>query len=224
MGINTGELAEYLKPDTNGFIYSSAKSFLNRHANPESLFAQLKSLLFQGELTSCHDLIQLILREGHPLSSYPEVYLLRAQIAFEQGENLGEVMSWVQQARLCDISSNDLLYWDQMMNGILCLKEGDYLRGEEILSSLFGEESVSTIARYSLANHYFWKSRDDKMALSILEELTHERPSFILAKSCLGFLYNKLGMKEKAQIAFAYCLRFETNPEKIKLFKEQLAS
>lgn len=225
MGIKQTDILSFIEPESTGFIYETARSFLKRHSNPESLLGQLMSLLAQGQLGSCHDLIQLIIREGHELADNSQVYLLRAQIAFEQSENLGEVMAWIQQAKLCQhLHAEDITHWDELMHGVQALKEGDYQAGENVLEALTEINSVSVIARYRLAHHYFWKNINTEKALFLLEELCEERPEFLKAKSCLGFVYNKLGMKEKAQNAFAYCLERETNPERIKFYRQQLAS
>lgn len=218
------EVQSFLEPETSGFIYDTARSFLKKHSNPDSLLAQLKSLIARGELSSCHDLIHLILREGHPLSNNSQIYLLRAQIAFEQSDSLQEVMAWVQQAKLAGHKCDDVAQWDQLMVGVAALKDGDYELGMTSLEKLVETYSVSTIARYYLAHHYFWKNINAQKALIILEELCEERPGFLQAKSCLGFVYGRLGMKTLSQDAFAYCLKRETNPDRIEFYKQQLAS
>lgn len=224
MGIKQTDVTSFLEPESTGFIYDTARSFLKRHSNPESLLGQLKCLVGSGQISTCKDLIQMIIREGHSLADHSETYLLRAQIAFEQSENLGEVMAWIQQAKLCSNLSSDITHWDELMFGMTALKEGDYKKGESVLEQLTETPSVAIIAKYKLAHHLFWKSINTEKALFILEEVAHNRPEFVQAWSCLGFVYNKLSMKEKAQEAFMKCLEFETNPEKIQFYKQQLAS
>ena len=102
MGIKQTNIMSYIEPESMGFHHDTARSFLKRHSNPESLLLQLKNLLSKGQLEACRDLIQLIIREGHVLADQSEIYLLRAEVAYLEAENKGEIMAWVQQAKLCD--------------------------------------------------------------------------------------------------------------------------
>lgn len=224
MGIKQTDILSFLEPESTGFIYDSARSFLKRHKSPTSLLGQLKSLLTQGQLTACRDMIQLIIRESHELADTSELYLLRAQVAYEQADNFGEVMAWVQQAKHCPKKSPAIASWDSLVEGIQALKEGDYDKGQKVLSEFEPESELYRIAQYEMAHHLFWRNIDQKHALHILETLCEERPEYIKAWSCLGFVYNRLGHKGKAQEAFGHCLELETDPEKITFYRQQLAS
>lgn len=185
---------------------------------------QLKGLLGQGQLGSCQDLIQLILREGHALSEDCRIYLLRAQIAFEESEEFHQVQAWIRQAEMVSSDHTDLDSWLQWENAHLALKEGDHEQGENELRKLLTKASVRQLAQYSLAHHLFWKNKDIPQALNLIEDLCEERPGFIKAWSLMGFIYNRLGRKTEAQEAFAHCLEHETRPEKIEFYRQQLAS
>ena len=56
-------IADYLEPECTGFIYNTARSFLRRHSNSNSLLTQLQGLFEKGEYESCKDMIQLICEE-----------------------------------------------------------------------------------------------------------------------------------------------------------------
>ncbi|MEM7646233.1 MAG: hypothetical protein AAF203_04940 [Pseudomonadota bacterium] len=224
MEIKKTDIMSFLEPEETGFIYDTARSFLKRHSNPESLMAQLKSLVARGQLSACRDMIQLIIREGHSLGDSSEIYLLRAQIAFEQSGSKGDVMTWVQQAKMANPKCEKLQSWETLIEGVNCLDEGDYQKGETLLKTLSDNEEVAGLAQYQLAHHYFWRNIDGELSMAMLEDLCMNRPEFTKAWSCLGFVYNRLGMKDKAQEAFGLCLENETNPEKIAFYKQQLAS
>ena len=98
------------------------------------------------------------------------------------------------------------------------------LMGEDLLNTLTKSEEVGALAQYTLAHHLFWKNRNTELALDLLENLVQELPQFTKAWACLGFVYNKVGNKEKAQQAFGECLALENNPEKIRFYKQQIAS
>lgn len=185
---------------------------------------QLKTLFAQGSLSSCRDLIQLIIREGHVLADGSEIYLLRAQVSYLQADNRGEVMAWVQQAKLCENLSPTIIQWDELVYATTALAEGDYINGQLILEKLVEDPNIGHLAQFELAQHLFWKNIDPERALVLLEETTKDFPQFIKAWSCLGFAYNKYGMKEKAQMAFAQCLEIDSCPERTKIYKQQLAS
>jgi tetratricopeptide (TPR) repeat protein len=225
MGIKQTDIHTFLEPNSLGFYYESARSFLNRHADPNVLLAQLKTMLRQGQLGACHDLIQLVLREGHDLGDHSALYLLRAEVAYFRGENLGEVMAWVQQARLCPVSNDELDLWEKLNQATTALKEGDAIQGQIDMEQLIADEGVvSHLAQFELSYHLFWKNIDAERALQMLSELTKEHPEFLQAWSCLGFAYNKFGMKIRAQQAFAQCLELDSNPDRLKIYKQQLAS
>lgn len=224
MGIKQTDIMSFIEPESTGFYHDTARSFLKRHSNPELLLGQLKSMLRQGQLDACRDLIQLIIREGHSLADSCEVYLLRAEVAYLQAENRGEVMAWVQQAKMCKNLTQTIVRWDELVFAITALNEGDYVEGQLILEKLMGEPSVGHLAAYELAQHLFWKNLDTERALTLLEDVACDFPEFIKVWSCLGFAYNRFGMKTKAQEAFALCLELDKNPERLKLYKQQLAS
>lgn len=224
MGIKQTDIMSFLEPVSQGFVYDTARSFLKRHKNNESLLSQLKSLIAQGQHSSCSDLIDLIINEGHSLADYSQIYLLRAQIAFHSSDNFNEATEWVKQSKLCQKLDEEIHHWDSLHQGITAFKEGDYQLGEKVLSSLLEIESVGWIAQYKLAYHLFWKNINGEVALHLLEDLTKTKSEFVKAWSCLGFVYNKSGQKEKAQTAFSRCLEKETNPDRIEFYKQQLAS
>ena len=93
MGIKQTDILSYLEPESLGFHYDTARSFLKRHSNPESLLSQLKGLISRGQLDACRDMIQLIIREGHSLADSSDIYLLRAEVAYLKGENRGEILA-----------------------------------------------------------------------------------------------------------------------------------
>lgn len=185
---------------------------------------QLKSMLAQGHLDGCRDLIQLIIREGHVLADSSDVYLMRAEVAVLQGDPKGEVMAWVQQGKLCENLSTEVIAWDELIYGQNAIAEGDYVNGQLILEKLIENKNVGHLAQFELAYHLFWKNLDVERALTLLEEVTHDFPEFIKAWSCLGFAYNKFGMKTKAQEAFSHCIELDSDPERLKFYKSQLAS
>ena len=224
MGIKQTNINAFIEPESTGFHYDTARSFLKRHSNPESLLLQLKNLLSQGQLDSCRDLIQLIIREGHVLADQSEIYLLRAEVAYLQADNKGEIMAWVQQAKLCDTLSPSIVNWDELVYATTALAEGDYVNGQLILEKLMDCEHVAHLAQFELAHHLFWKNVDSERALDLLKDLTEAYPEFIKGWSSLGFAYNKFGMKELAQEAFAHCIELDSDPERLKLYKQQLAS
>jgi tetratricopeptide (TPR) repeat protein len=224
MGIKQTDVMSFLEPESVGFIYNTARAFLKRHADPEILLGQLKNLFLGGEIESCKDLIQLIIEEQHILSEAPELFILRAQIAFEQSDDPQEYKQWLKQAQLCPSSDNALNDWMKLTEAQSALKDGDYKTGEGLLHSLMDSEQVGNLALYVLAHHLFWKNIDTKKALELLEDIVQDRPHFVKAWACLGFVYNKLNFKAKAQYAFGQCIEFESNPEKIKFYKQQLAS
>jgi len=224
MGIKQTELRSFIEPETSGFIYETARSFLRRHSNPETLLAQLKGLLARGELASCKDLIQLIIREAHSLSDDCRIYLLRAQVAFEECDGICEVKAWVKQAQFYKDHQPDSDEWNLLFLALNDLQDGDYNAGRLRLADLLDKDSVKQLAQYSLAHHLFWKNEDPQYALVLIEGLCAERPGFVKAWSLLGFICNRMGFKERAQEAFANCLKHETNPEKIEFYRQQLAS
>ena len=181
-------------------------------------------MLARGELSGCKDLIQLIIREAHSLSDDCRVYLLRAQVAFEECEDFGEVKAWVEQAQFCKGHQPDSDEWNSLFQALNDLQEGDYTNGRQRLTELLDKDSVKQVAQYSLAHHLFWKNEDPQYALQLIEELCEQRPGFVKAWSLLGFICNRVGFKERAQEAFANCLKHETNPEKIEFYRQQLAS
>ncbi len=136
MGIKQTDISSFLEPDSLGFYYDTARSFLKRHSDPEALLGQLKSLVVKGDLDSSRDMIQLIIREGHVLSDHSDIYLLRAEIAFLQADNKGEVLAWVQQAKLCKHLSSQIVEWDELVYAQTALAEGDYVNGQLILEKL----------------------------------------------------------------------------------------
>ena len=224
LGIKQTNIKSFLEPESTGFLYDTARSFLKRHSNPDSLLGQLKSLLRQGQLETCKDFIQLIIREGHSLADSSSTYLLRAQIAYEQAENKAEIMAWVQQAKLCKSLSSEIICWDNLIHGQLAISEGDYFNGQIVLEELLENSDIGHLAQYELAQHLFWRNLDSQRAVALLEEVTQQRPEFIKAWSCLGFAYNKFGLKTKAQQAFGHCIELDSNPERLKLYQQQLAS
>lgn len=224
MGIKQTDISLFLEPQSQGFIHDTARSFLKRHKNNESLLAQLKDLYIQGQYSSCSDLIDLIISEGHSISESSDIYLLRAQIDFHQTDNFLAANDWLKQAKLCAKPSVEIQDWDNLKEGISAFAEGDYELGERTLSALVGTDAVGWIAQYRLAYHLFWKNINAEKAMFLLEDLTKQKPEFVKAWSCLGFVYNKMGLKEKAQIAFSRCLEKETNPDRIEFYKQQLAS
>lgn len=224
MGIKQTDIMSLIEPESSGFYYDTARSFLKRHSNPESLLVQLKSMLSQGHLDGCRDLIQLILREGHVLADNSDIFLLRAEVASLEGDNKGEVMAWVQQAKFCKQLTQNVIAWDELIYAQTALADGDYVNGQLILEKLIENPVISHIAQYELAYHLFWKNLDSERAISLLEGLTKDFPEFVKAWSCLGFAYNRFGMKAKAQEAFAQCLELDSDPERVKIYKQQLAS
>jgi predicted Zn-dependent protease len=224
MGIKQTDVRAFIEPESTGFIYQTARSFLNRHSDPEMLLVQLKGLLAQGQLGSCRDLIQLIIKENHSLSDDCRIYFLRAQVAFESCEDFQEIEAWIEQGQLTPKRNPDSQEWAALYNALIDLKEGDYNSGTQSLQNLLEKDSVKQIAQYALAHHLFWKNIDPKKALEIIEDLCEQRPGFVKAWSLLGFVANRLGFKEKAQEAFAQCLKHETNPDKILFYRQQLAS
>lgn len=225
MGIKQTNVQSFLEPESVGFIYDTARSFLKRHSNPETLLAQLKDLFYGGEVQSCKELIQLIIEEQHSLSESGALFLLRAQIAFEQSDDPMEYIDWVKQAQLCSQAHQDLDSWNKLIRAQKALKEADYVSGQEVLEALIIEgSSVSSLASYLLAHHLFWRNINTDRALDLLEEVTNKKSHFVKAWACLGFVYNKLQYKDKAQFAFGQCIEFESNPEKLKFYKQQLAS
>lgn len=225
MGIKqANDIASFLESESVGFVYDTARSFLKRHSNPESLLGQLKNLFIGGEIHSCKDMIQLIMEERHPLADHSDLLLLRAEIAFEESDQITEVSDWVKQAELCSKPSAALNDWKNLLKAKSALKEGDYELGQDILFSLLDSPHINELAAYSLAHHLFWKNLDTQFAQELLEDLVSKRPQFVKAWACLGFVYNKQQFRDKAQLAFSQCLEFEKNPEKIKFYKQQFAS
>ena len=225
MGINYDDILSFLEDETSkSFLHDTALSFLKRHSDPKLLLLQMKQMVLRGQLSSCKDMIQMILREGHILGDGSEIYLLRAHIAYQQNENQGEVMSWIQQARLANPKNISVKKWDLLYSAIRQVEEGDYQNGQRSLENLINDRDVGEMAQYQLAHHLFWRNIDMERAQSLLEELSKDRPEYSKALSCLGFVYNRLEMKEKAQEAFELCLETETNPERIAFYKQQIAS
>lgn len=224
MGIKQTDIESFLEPESQGFIYDTARSFLKRHSNPDSLMSQLKNIWAQGQLIPCRDMIQLILREGHSLGDRAELYLLRARISYEEGEALGEVMSWIQQAKICNKNSSELKVWNKLIKARIAMNEGDPTNGQKILEDLIEKSEVMHLARYELAHHLFWRNLNIARATDLLENVTLERPTFVKAWSCLGYAYNRLNLKTKAQLAFGQCIELDTNPDRIKVYKQQIAS
>jgi tetratricopeptide (TPR) repeat protein len=224
MGIKQTDIMSFIEPESTGFYYDTARSFLERHANPESLLNQLRALMGQGHLDSCRDLIQMILREGHCLADSSEIYLLRAEVAMLQSDPNGEVLAWVQQAKMCKKLSTDVIIWDELAHAQSMISEGDYLNGQLILEKLMESERIGHLAQFELAYHLFWKNLDAERALQLLEDVTQSHPEFVKAWSCLGFVFNRFGLKTQAQQAFAHCIELDSNPERIKFYKQQLAS
>ena len=160
MGIKQTDILSYIEPDSLGFHYDTARSFLKRHSNPESLLVQLKNLISRGQLDSCRDMIQLIIREGHSLADSSEIYLLRAEVAYLQGENRGEILAWVQQAKLSEDLSQKIVQWDELVYAQTALNEGDYVNGQLMLEKLIESDVVGHLAQFELAQHLFWKNLD----------------------------------------------------------------
>lgn len=185
---------------------------------------QLKTMLAQGHMAACRDLIQLILREGHVLADSSDIYLLRAEVAYLHGDNKGEILAWIQQAKLCGQLSQKIVHWDELVYAQTAITEGDYINGQLILEKLMESSEVGHLAQFELAYHLFWKNLDSERAIDLLETVTVDYPDFVKAWSCLGFAYNKFGMKTKAQEAFAHCIQLDTNPERLKIYKQQFAS
>ncbi|MCJ8276159.1 MAG: hypothetical protein MJK18_04905, partial [Bdellovibrionales bacterium] len=208
MGIKQTDVQSFLKPESVGFVYDTARAFLKRHSSPEMLRGQLQNLLNRGEIDSCKDLIQLIIEEQHPLSGDERLFLMRAKIAFEQSDKESEYKDWIQQAKLCNSESELVKSWERLGEAQLALKEGDYQAGTVTLHNLLDDDMVGDLASYVLAHHLFWKSVDTNKALNILEELVENKPHFVKAWACLGFVYNKLQFKDKAQYAFGQCIEF----------------
>ena len=224
MGIKQTDIESFLEPESQGFLYDTARSFLKRHSNPDSLMSQLKGLWINGQLDPCRDMIQLIIREGHILADKSDLYLLRARIAYEESESIGEVMAWIQQAKICEPDCKKAQVWDQLVKARIALNEADYENGQLILEELIEDSEVMYMARYELAHHLFWKNLNIKRSVDLLENVTLQRPGFIKAWSCLGYAYNRMNMKAKAQQAFGHCIELDTNPERIKVYKQQIAS
>ncbi len=224
MGIKQTDIMSFIEPESSGFYYDTARSFLKRHSNPESLMLQLKTMLSQGHLHGCRDLIQLIIRESHVLAEQSELYLLRAEVSYLEGDPMGDVMAWIQQAKLSEKLSPKVISWDELVYAQVAFSEGDYVNGQLILEKLMDNPDVGHFAKFELGYHLFWKNLDAERALQLLEEVTLEYPEFIKAWSCLGFAYNKFGMKTKAQEAFSQCIELDSDPERLKLYKQQLAS
>lgn len=224
MGIKQTDIKSFYEPESEGFIYDTARSFLKRHSNPQFLLGQLKELLAQGQTGPCCDMIQLIIRENHELADFNSIYILRAQVAIEMGEEHGEVLAWLQQARLSEKTIEPIEPWDQFVEAQLALKEGDYELGQKVLEVLFNFSGVSTYAKLELAQHLFWKNINVERAVQILEEVTYERPAFIKAWSSLGYAYSRLGDKEKAQEAFGQCIELDSDPKRIEVYKQLIAS
>ena len=141
-------------------------------------------------------------------------------------ESMDETIAWLKKARSNPDSGirRKLLAWNTLIHAIFALKEGDYQKGEQVLEILMDEESVASIAKYKLAYHLFWKNIDEKRSCQMFEQICEQRPGLLKAWTCLGFIYNKMGLKEKAQRAFVHCLQRESNPERREFFKQQLAS
>ncbi len=224
MGIKQSDINAFNEPESQGFIFDTARSFLKRHSNPEFLLGQLKALLAEGQTEPCCDMIQLIIRENHELADYNSIYLLRAQVALERGDDQGEVLAWLQQARMCAKQVESVEPWDQLIEGKLALKEGDYQHGQKVLEVLQNFEQVATYAKMELAHHLFWRNINPTRAILLLEEVTYERPGYVQAWSCLGYAYGRLGDKEKAQEAFGHCIELDSNPNRIKIYKQLIAS
>lgn len=224
MGIKQTNILSFIEPDSSGFYYDTARSFLKRHSDPQSLLGQIKSLLAQGQADACHDMIQLIIREGHVLADSSDIYLLRAELAYLRADNKGEILAWVQQAKLCENLSQSIIAWDELIYAQIALAEGDYVNGQLILEKLCENQEVGHLAQFELAQHLFWKNLDCDRAVTLLQEVTKMVPEFIKAWACLGFAYNKFGMKSKAQQAFGHCIELDSNPERLKIYKQQIAS
>ena len=213
-----------------GFAEKSSSLFLSQH-NSESILYHLKDLLHKGDMDSCEDLIQLIIAHGHPLAEDVSIYLVGVQVVFEQSESMEEMFAWLEQAKLHgtkvhgDLQSKDLFLWEIFIHTLLALREGAYKKGQSVLETLIHEESVAVIAKYKLAYHLFWKNIDVERACHILEEVCENRQGFIKAWCCLGFVYKKMGLTEKAHETFSHCLSLhKTDAERRKFYKQQLAS
>ncbi len=224
MGIKQTDINSFNEPESEGFIHDTARSFLKRHSDPNFLLGQLKSLLAQGQIGPCCDMIQLIIRENHKLSDYASIYILRAQVAIEMGEEQGEVLAWLQQAQLCKKAVETLEPWNQLIEAKLALKEGDYNLGQKMLEVLSNFQDIGIYAKLELAQHLFWKNINVDRAITLLEDITFERPTFIKAWSCLGYAYNRIDEKEKAQESFGHCIELDSNPKRIEIYKQLIAS
>ena len=191
-----------------------------------SLLSQLKDLLSRGEVENCHKQIQSMIHQDHPLVHQPFFYLVQAQVSLELFESIDETIALLKKAG----SNPDprirrkLLAWNTLIHAIFALKEGDYQKGEKALEILMNEESVASVAKYKLAYHLFWKNIDEKRSCQMFEQICEQRPGLVKAWSCLGFIYNKMGLKEKSQRAFVHCLQRESNPKRREFFKQQLVS
>ena len=214
----------FLQPVNEGFIYDTARSFLQRHADPKSLLGQIERLFELGDSTQCLGLIQLLFEERHVLSESPKLLSLRAKIAFEESDSIDECRDWVEQIRLNNGRTPVLKSWNKLLEGTQLLREGDYGTGSKILSSILDDSLVGLYSTYILAHHLFWKENNIEGALAYLKLITKERPYFVKAWACLGFVYNRLGNKTLSQEAFNQCLQLERNPTKIAFYKQQLAS
>ena len=224
MAIKENDILSYIDPPSDGIIGETALSFIKRYKNKDALMAQLRGLVHKGEFATCESLIQLILAGGEELSDSAELYLMQARIAYQSNEPTETVESWVKQAQMTLQGEATIQPWNQLLVGIKALKEGDYDNGVKLLEGLFDDDQVGVKARFEVAYHLFWRNINREGALILLEEIVKERPSFIRAWSCLGFVYNRLGEKHKAQEAFGHCIALDSHPERIKVYKQQIAS
>ncbi|MCB0377947.1 MAG: hypothetical protein KDD33_05595 [Bdellovibrionales bacterium] len=185
---------------------------------------QLKSLFASGEWSTCEDLIDLIISEQHDLIEDPQLFLLGAQVEFFKSEDIQKCCPWVKQAALNDPAHPEVIEWVRLLEAYQWLSEGDYQRGQRALQTLTYASVVESEARFILAHHLFWKNIDGARAIDLLEEVVLDHPNMNKAWACLGFAYNRSGFRSKAQEAFGICLQNETDPDKVALYKQQLAS
>ena len=149
--------------------------------------------------------------------------LIRAQMAFEEEESIAETCTWLAQAELNNKKCPKTKLYKEVLKARQCLKDGLYQEGERQLVGLLDSE-YQAHAAFILGEHLFWRSPSTEEAVALLKIAVQDRPGFVKAWATMGFAYNKMGLKDKAQQSFSQCLEFEKDPERLAFYREQLAS
>jgi len=220
----SSKVATYLTKECSGFVSTTTRSFLKRHADPTVLLGQLKSLYKKGEHSTCSDLIQWICEEMHPLSTASELFLLRAQIAWEDETGLNPAKTWLKQALLNNPDCQQSKAFSDLLDIQDDLADGLYQESMERLKTHLENTTTEMFAHFLIGRHLLLKTQNVSTSIFHLESALQLKPAFKKCWEALGFAFNRSGQKVAAQKAFARCIELETNPEKVNFYKQQLAS